>query len=66
MNTEVSKDISTAILRQKAAPYRLIVEEATNDDHSVVVMNPEKLEELNLFRGDTLMIKGKKKEIQSS
>lgn len=40
---------------------RLIVEEATNDDNSVVALNTKRMEELNFFRGDTIMIKGKKR-----
>lgn len=40
---------------------RLIVEEATNDDNSVVALNTKRMEELNFFRGDTIIIKGKKR-----
>eukprot|EP00123_Amoebidium_parasiticum_P005975 comp17040_c1_seq1/m.15748 comp17040_c1_seq1/g.15748 ORF comp17040_c1_seq1/g.15748 comp17040_c1_seq1/m.15748 type:complete len:805 (-) comp17040_c1_seq1:554-2968(-) len=54
-------DVSTAILRTKAAPYRLMVEEAVNDDNSVVSLSQEKMDELNLFRGDTVLLKGKKR-----
>lgn len=32
-------DLSTAILRRKDRPNRLIVEEATNDDNSVVALS---------------------------
>lgn len=35
----------------KKAPYRLIVDESVTDDNSIVSMNPDKLDELNLFRG---------------
>ena len=45
----------------KKAPYRLIVDEALTDDNSIVSMNPEKLDELNLFRGQTVIIKGKRR-----
>jgi len=37
------------------------VEEAINDDNSVVSMSQAKMEELQLFRGDTVLIKGKKR-----
>ncbi|KAK2196859.1 bifunctional ATPase [Babesia duncani] len=40
---------------------RLLVEDATNDDNSVVSLNPTRIEELGLFRGDTVMLKGKKR-----
>ena len=39
---------------------RLIVDEASNDDNSVIALSPAKMEELQLFRGDTVLIKGKK------
>ncbi|CDP16951.1 unnamed protein product [Coffea canephora] len=56
------RDYSTAILERKKSPNRLIVDEATNDDNSVVTMHPSKMEELQLFRGDTILIKGKKRK----
>ncbi|KAF5751564.1 cell division cycle protein 48 [Tripterygium wilfordii] len=54
------KDFSTAILERKKSPNRLVVDEAVNDDNSVVSMHPETMEKLQLFRGDTILIKGKK------
>eukprot|EP00172_Hildenbrandia_rubra_P004054 Plantae.Rhodophyta-Hildenbrandia_rubra.ctg7472.p1 GENE.Plantae.Rhodophyta-Hildenbrandia_rubra.ctg7472~~Plantae.Rhodophyta-Hildenbrandia_rubra.ctg7472.p1 ORF type:complete len:818 (+),score=194.61 Plantae.Rhodophyta-Hildenbrandia_rubra.ctg7472:193-2646(+) len=54
-------DFSTAILDRKKAPNRLIVDDAVNDDNSVIALSPAKMEELSLFRGDTVMIKGKKR-----
>jgi transitional endoplasmic reticulum ATPase len=39
----------------------LIVEESTQDDNSVVALHPNKMEELQLFRGDTVLIKGKRR-----
>lgn len=44
------------------APNRLVVDEATNEDNSVVALFPKKMEELQLFRGDTVLIKGKKRK----
>jgi transitional endoplasmic reticulum ATPase len=55
------KDFSTAILERKKAPNRLYVEEATNDDNSVVALHPATMEKLQLFRGDTVLLKGKKR-----
>ncbi|KAF8821635.1 putative transitional endoplasmic reticulum ATPase [Cardiosporidium cionae] len=46
---------------KKRNPSRLIVEEAINDDNSVVALHPDRMEELQLFRGDTVLIKGKKR-----
>jgi len=54
------KDISAGVLDKKRSPNRLIVDEARNDDNSVVCLSPGKMEELQLFRGDTVLIKGKK------
>lgn len=45
---------------KKKSPNRLLVDEATNDDNSVISMSHEKMEELGLFRGDSVFIKGKK------
>ncbi|CAH3116937.1 unnamed protein product [Pocillopora meandrina] len=54
-------ELATAILKNKSKPNRLLVEEAINDDNSVVSMSQAKMEELQLFRGDTVLIKGKKR-----
>lgn len=55
------RDYSTAILDKKKSPNRLIVDEALNDDNSAVSMHPAKMDALQLFRGDTILIKGKKR-----
>ena len=59
---EVKKDVSTAILNQKKAPNKLIVEEATNDDNSTVYMTEAKLNELGIFKGDPVLLKGKRRK----
>lgn len=51
------KDFSTAILERKKSPNRLVVDDAVNDDNSVVALNNETMEELQLFRGDTVLLK---------
>ncbi|KAK2075843.1 AAA ATPase cdc48 [Prototheca wickerhamii] len=56
------KDFSTAILERKKSPNRLIVDDAVNDDNSVVTLHPKTMETLELFRGDTVMLKGKKRK----
>lgn len=45
---------------KKLSPNRLVVDEARNDDNSVVCLSPAKMAELELFRGDTILLKGKK------
>lgn len=53
-------DKVTAAIRNK--PNRLIVEEAEeNDDNSVVALSQAKMDELELFRGDTVIVKGPKR-----
>ena len=54
------KEINTGIMDKKKAPNRLIVDEAHNDDNSVVSLSAAKMAELHLFRGDTILLKGKK------
>ncbi|WVZ55510.1 hypothetical protein U9M48_006159 [Paspalum notatum var. saurae] len=56
------KDYSTAILERKKSPNRLVVDEAVNDDNSVVALHPDTMERLQLFRGDTVLLKGKKRK----
>lgn len=47
---------------KKRSPNRLIVDESHGEgDNSVVMLSLAKMEELSLFRGDTVLIKGKKK-----
>lgn len=55
-------DLATAILRRKDRPNRLLVEEAVNDDNSVVSLSQSKMDELQLFRGDTVLLKGKRRK----
>lgn len=52
--------MNTTTIEKKKSPNRLNVDESTNDDNSVVMLSPEKMEELNLFHGDTVLLKGKK------
>jgi transitional endoplasmic reticulum ATPase len=56
------KDYSTAILEKKKAPHKLIVEESKQDDNSVVEMTQKKMDELKIFKGDTVLLKGKKRK----
>jgi transitional endoplasmic reticulum ATPase len=57
-----NEDLSTAILRQKSKPNRLLVDDATNDDNSIVSLSQAKMDELQLFRGDTVLLKGKRRK----
>lgn len=54
-------DFSTAILDKKKAPNKLMVEDAVNDDNSTICLSQTKLGELDIFKGDPVLIKGKKR-----
>eukprot|EP00252_Welwitschia_mirabilis_P019457 TRINITY_DN451_c0_g1_i1.p1 TRINITY_DN451_c0_g1~~TRINITY_DN451_c0_g1_i1.p1 ORF type:complete len:194 (+),score=12.73 TRINITY_DN451_c0_g1_i1:557-1138(+) len=56
------KDFNTAISEGKKVVNRLIVDEAVNDDNSVVGLHPNTMEKLQLFRGYTVLLKGKKRK----
>ena len=45
---DFSEDLATAILKRKERPNRLIVEEAVNDDNSVVAISQKKMDELQV------------------
>ncbi|CAK7345808.1 unnamed protein product [Dovyalis caffra] len=53
---------SDSIIERKKAPNRFLVDEAINDDNSVITLNPTTMEQLQIFRGDTLLIKGKNRK----
>jgi transitional endoplasmic reticulum ATPase len=59
---EEKKDFSTAILDRKKAPHRLMVEEAANDDNSVIQLTQKKMDELKIFKAETVLLKGKKRK----
>jgi len=50
------------LAKKKDKVNRLFVEEAVNDDNSVVSLHPNTMEKLQLFRGDTVLLKGKKRK----
>lgn len=59
---ETDDATATAILRRKKKDNALIVDDATNDDNSVITMSSATMELLQLFRGDTVLVKGKKRK----
>jgi transitional endoplasmic reticulum ATPase len=52
--------LATAILTKKHTPNTLLVDDATAEDHSTITLNAEKMEELGLLSGETVLLKGKK------
>lgn len=59
---DAEHDPATAILRRKSSPNKLMVDDATNDDNSVITLSSATMERLQLFRGDTVIVKGKKRK----
>ena len=59
---EEKKDFSTSILDRKKAPNRLMVEEALNDDNSVIQLTQKKMDELKIYKAETVLLKGKKRK----
>jgi transitional endoplasmic reticulum ATPase len=59
---EHPKDVSTAIMDRKKAPHRLMVEEAINDDNSVIQLTQKKMDELKIYKAETVLLKGKKRK----
>lgn len=56
------KDKGDAPREKKRSPNRLVVDEAHGEgDNSCCMLSMAKMEELSLFRGDTVLLKGKKK-----
>ena len=55
-------ETATAILKRKKKPNSLIVTDATNDDNSIIALSNNTMETLQLFRGDTVLVKGKKRK----
>uniref|UniRef100_A0A2N9ESL9 Uncharacterized protein n=1 Tax=Fagus sylvatica TaxID=28930 RepID=A0A2N9ESL9_FAGSY len=49
------------MLAPKRKPNRFIVDEASNDDNSVVALHPATMDKLDIFCGDTILMKGKKR-----
>lgn len=44
---------------RKKAPHKLQVEDSKMDDNSTVEMTQTKMDELKIFKGDTVMLRGK-------
>jgi transitional endoplasmic reticulum ATPase len=56
------KDVSCAILDKKKAPHKLSCEESKLDDNSTVELTQAKMDELKIFKGDCVLLKGKKRK----
>ena len=54
-------DHSTKILEPKKAPNRLLIDEAVNDENSIVSLHENKMKELKIFSGDPVLLRGKRR-----
>jgi transitional endoplasmic reticulum ATPase len=57
---DVKTDLATAILQPHVNPNKLLVDDSSTDELSVVSLCSIKMEALGLFAGDTVMLKGKR------
>jgi transitional endoplasmic reticulum ATPase len=55
-------DTATAILKKKKKPNQLMVTDAVNDDNSIIALSNNTMDALQLFRGDTVLVRGKKRK----
>ncbi|KAM0278208.1 hypothetical protein ACHAQH_005323 [Verticillium albo-atrum] len=55
-------DTATAILKKKKKANQLMVTDAVNDDNSIIALSENTMEALQLFRGDTVLVRGKKRK----
>ena len=46
-------------MEKKKAPNKLQVEDSKQDDNSIVEMTAAKMDELKIFKGDTVILRGK-------
>ncbi|KAB2089079.1 hypothetical protein ES319_A03G039400v1 [Gossypium barbadense] len=53
----MTKDYSTAILERKRSSNRQVVDEAVDDDNSVICFHHDTIDSLQFFHGNTILIK---------
>jgi len=56
-----SDHLATAILKQHYKANRLVVDDAINDDNSIITLSQAKMDELQLFRADSVIVKNKRR-----
>lgn len=62
MEDSKKQDFSTAIMDRKKAPNRLMVDDAVVDDNSVINLTQAKMDELKIYKAETVLLKGKKRK----
>ena len=51
---------------RKKAPHKLQVEDSKQDDNSIVELTQAKMDELKIFKGDAVILKGKQPNFGTS
>ncbi len=49
-------------MQKKNSPNTLLVDDCLSDDQSTILLSHNKMEQLGLFSGDTVLLKGKKRK----
>lgn len=62
MHLSLLEPIKIVALQPKANLGGNSVTDATNDDNSIIALSNNTMETLQLFRGDTVLVKGKKRK----
>ena len=55
----INPHLPSMLLDKKKAPNKLQVEDSKQDDNSIVEMTQAKMDELKIFKGDTVILRGK-------
>jgi transitional endoplasmic reticulum ATPase len=65
MDADGKKDFSTAILERKKAPNRLLADDGEGEvtiDNSMVALSPATAFQLEIFTGDLVLLRGKRRK----
>ena len=62
MESNQPKTDAKAPVVKKRAPHKLTVDDSKDDENSVIIITEAKRAELNLLRGETVLIKGKRRK----
>ncbi len=64
MESNITKSDANVAGQQprRRAPHKLTVDDSKDDENSVVIITEEKRAELNLLRGETVLLKGKRRK----
>ena len=61
INPNTDKKPNLPVVR-KRVPHKLTVDDSKDDENSVIIITEAKRSELNLLRGETILLKGKRRK----